>query len=471
MAGEGKILVVDDEKAFRVPIVKRLVDEGFDVSAVEGPFVAIDRLRAEHFELVLSDLKMDGMSGIDLLKEIRAVSPELPVILVTGYASIDSAVEAIRRGAIDYLVKPCNNDELVIRIRRAIRENRKTRDLEILRGEVEQKYSFANIVGKNRLMAEIFRLIAQIAETDVTVLIRGETGTGKELVARAVHYKSPRKAKPFVAVNCTALSETLLESELFGHERGSFTGAIRQKLGRFEMAHGGTIFLDEIGDLPKETQTKLLRVLQEHAFERVGGSETIHTDIRVIAATHKNLEEAMAAGKFRNDLFYRLNVIPLDMPPLRERLDDIPLLVDHFIRQSAERLGRKPPKPTAGLLRQLMMHDWPGNVRELENVIERAMVLDAGETLGELTLPTGVGLREPSGGTVAGMDLADIDYPLPLLTRRIIDGLEREYLRKVLQRYEGSIQRSAEHARITRRSFFAKMRSYGIKKEEFKRKA
>ncbi len=471
MAREGRILVVDDDRAFRIGITALLGDEGFDVHGAEGPYQAIERLRGERFDLVLSDLKMEGMDGIGLLSEIKAIDPEMPVLMVTGYASIDTAIEAIRRGAFDYMTKPCDNRELLIRVRRGIETRRQTALLASLREEVEERFSFGNIVGKSRPMQDVFRLIGQIAETDVTVLILGETGTGKELVARAIHYASPRKLRPFVAVNCSALTETLLESELFGHERGSFTGAIRQKAGRFEQANGGTLFLDEVGEMPVQTQIKLLRVLQEREFERVGGTETIKTDIRVIAATNKNLESGIAKGTFREDLFYRLNVIPLQLPPLRDRLDDIPLLVTHFIQKCSQRIGRRAPAQTPALLSQLMQYDWPGNIRQLENVIERAIVLETGDALREADLPGSVERRAPAAGALGGPvaeALVDIGYPLPLLTKRVLEALEREYIKRVLARYKGSIQESAAHAKINRRSFFAKMRAYGIKKEDYK---
>jgi len=473
VAENGRILLVDDDRTFRIGIGTLLEEEGFSVAGVEGPYAALDRLRAEQFDLVLSDLKMEGMDGIDLLSRVKEIDAELPVLMVTGYASIDSAIEAIRRGAFDYLTKPCNNKELILRVRRGIETRRQAALIRSLREEVEERYAFSNIIGRNRRMREIFRLIVQIAETDVTVLVRGETGTGKELVARAIHYASPRKEKPFVPVNCSALTETLLESELFGHERGSFTGAIRQRLGRFEMASGGTLFLDEIGEVPREIQTKLLRVLQEREFERVGGSETIKADIRIIAATNKNLEEAIAAGKFREDLFYRLNVIPIFLPPLRERLDDVPLLASHFVNECAARLGRKAPELSRAALQDLMTHDWPGNIRELENLLERAVVLEPADQIARVDIPAVAGRRggaPPPGAAPAGEVAADISLPLPVLAKRALESLEREYIKRVLIRYKGSIQRSADHAHINRRSFFSKMRAYGLRKEDFKEK-
>jgi DNA-binding NtrC family response regulator len=464
----GKILLVDDDRTFRIGIGTLLDEEGFAVTGVDSPFAALDRLRSETFDLVLSDLKMEGMSGIDLLSRIKEIDPELPVLMVTGFASIDTAIEAIRRGAFDYLTKPCNNKELILRVRRGIETRRQVALIKSLREEVEERYSFANIIGRNRRMQEIYRLIEQIAQTDVTVMIRGETGTGKELVAKAIHYASPRKAQPFVAVNCSALTETLLESELFGHERGSFTGADRQRIGRFERASRGTLFLDEAGDIPIKTQTKLLRVLQEREFERVGGSETIKTDIRLIAATNKDLEKAIAAGTFREELFYRLNVIPIYLPALRERLDDVPLLASHFVQKCAERLRRRAPELTTAALSDLMSYDWPGNIRELENVLERAVVLEQGEQLAHVDLPAGAARRAAASAPAAPGAAIDTDLPLPVVAKRTLEGIEREYMRRVLAKYKGSIQRSADHARINRRSFFAKMRAYGLRKEDFK---
>ena len=372
---QDRLLIVDDDKTFR-SVTKRLLEEdGYVVEVAVSANEAVPLLREKHYDLLLSDLVMPGTGGLDFLNQVKAHDPAMPVVMITGFASIHSAVEAMKRGAEDYLTKPCSNEELRLKIRRALEKSRERQELQRLRAEVAQKYTFQNLTGKSALMQQVFNLIAQVAETDTTILITGETGTGKELVAKAIHYNSARRDQPFVGVNCAALVETLLESELFGHERGAFTGAIKQKQGRFELANRGTLFLDEVSEMPLSTQVKLLRVLQERQLERVGGTEAIHLDIRLISATNRDLSKAIRDGSFREDLFYRLNVVPIHLPPLRERREDIPLLAANFIQRYAAALGKPIDGIAPAAMEFLLRYHWPGNVRELENVIERSVVL------------------------------------------------------------------------------------------------
>lgn len=369
------ILLVDDDKAFRTLTGQLLEDQGYSVTACSGGAEGLEKLKEKHFDLVLSDLMMEGMSGLEFLGKIKAAYPQKMVLMITGYASIESAIQAMKQGAYDYVTKPVSNEELLLKVKKALEEKRRQDELVWLRGQVTSQYSFENIIGKSPAMQKVFSLVRQVADSNTTVLLTGETGTGKELVAKAIHFNSSRKDKPFVAVNCAALPQTLLESELFGHEKGAFSGAIKQKAGRFELANGGTLLLDEVGDIPLETQVKLLRVLEEREFERIGGTETIQTDIRIISATNKNLMEEIEKGNFRQDLFFRLNVLPIHLPPLRERLEDIPLLVDSFIRHFSKEKNRQVESISPAAMNMLLGYHWPGNVRELLNVMERAVLL------------------------------------------------------------------------------------------------
>jgi DNA-binding NtrC family response regulator len=378
---KSSLLVVDDDTTFRAVTSALLEDEGYAVTCAADGSEALTLLRERHFDLVLSDLVMAEVSGLQVLETAKTLNPATIVIMVTGFASVESAVEAIKLGAEDYLTKPCGNAELLLKVKRALAQRQKDEELARLRDVVAQSHSFGNLIGKSTRMQHVFRLAQQVASTDVTVLLLGETGTGKELLARAIHFNSPRRSGPFVAVNCAAIAETLLESELFGHEKGAFTGAIRQKPGRFEMAEKGTLFLDEVGDIPITTQIKLLRVLQEREFERVGGNETIKCDIRLISATNHNLEELMQEKKFREDLYYRLNVVPIKVPALRDRPEDVPLLAQHFLQKYAQALNKPIRKISEAAMNLLLQHKWPGNVRELENLVERAAVLCNGDII------------------------------------------------------------------------------------------
>ncbi len=383
------ILIVDDEKNYLTILSAVLEDEGFEVLTALGGREALEVHKTSDLDLILTDMKMPEMDGIELLERIKSVDPDLPVIMMTAHGTVDKAVEAMQKGAYTYILKPFDNERLIIYVQKAISMYQVVKENRRLRDAVESQYSFGNIIGKSKKMRDIFDTIQKVAPTSATVLIEGESGTGKELVARSIHFNSHRREKPFVAVNCSALAESLLESELFGHEKGAFTGAVATKKGRFELADGGTLFLDEIGELSQNLQVKLLRVLQEKVFERVGGVRTISVDIRIIAATNKELQHEMQAGRFREDLYYRLNVVHIALPALKERQEDIHLLVNHFIKKYAtERQSDAPVKGVDQEVDRLFYnYSWPGNIRELENVIERVMILSPAETIRVSDLP------------------------------------------------------------------------------------
>jgi len=385
------ILIVDDEKNYLLVLSAVLEEEGYEVLTTASSLEALEILKASDVDLVLTDMKMPGMDGIELLEQIKNRDPELPVIMMTAHGTVDKAVEAMQKGAYSYILKPFDNERLTLYVQKAITTFKVVKENRRLRNAVESQYQFGNIIGKSKAMRDVFEIIYKVAPSNATVLIEGESGTGKELVAKSIHFNSPRRDSPFVAVNCSALAESLLESELFGHERGAFTGAVSSKKGRFELAHGGTLFLDEIGELSANLQVKLLRVLQEKSFERVGGVRSIAVDIRVIAATNKNLGLEMRAGRFREDLFYRLNVVHIGIPALRERQEDIRLLVNHFLQKyAAERKSAVPVRGVAQEVDRLFYdYSWPGNVRELENVIERVMILCPNEIITGDDLPRG----------------------------------------------------------------------------------
>ncbi len=379
MSGGMTILLVDDEQAQRNILAGYLRKKGSTVleagTAVEG----IDIVRSTPVEIVLSDLKMPGKSGIDLLKEVRRLAPDSTVVIMTAFGTIEGAVQAMREGAYDYLGKPIDLEELDLLLQRVCERRALISENRLLKQQLTERYSLGGVVSQSAAMQEVLNTAARVAASKASVLIRGESGTGKELIARAIHFASLRKDKAFVAVNCAALNENLLESELFGHEKGAFTGAARERQGRFELADGGTLFLDEIGDLPAATQVKLLRVLQQQEFERVGGTETHHIDVRILAATNRNLEEMIRAGRYREDLFYRLNVVMINIPPLRSRRDDIPPLLEHFLAHHTREQRRKKIAFSREAWSLLVRYDYPGNVRELENVVQRAVILSRGK--------------------------------------------------------------------------------------------
>ncbi|MBW2441237.1 MAG: sigma-54-dependent Fis family transcriptional regulator [Deltaproteobacteria bacterium] len=383
------ILVVDDEKNYLLVLSEVLQDEGYEVLTAQGGHEALDIQKSSDLDLILTDMKMPGMDGIELLENIKALDPDLPVIMMTAHGTVDKAVEAMQKGAYSYILKPFDNERLTIYVKKAVSLYQVVKDNRLLRETVEYQYRFGNFIGKSKAIRDVFETIRKVAPSNATVLIEGESGTGKELVAKSIHFNSSRRDKPFIAVNCSALAENLLESELFGHEKGAFTGAVARKKGRFELADHGTLFLDEIGELSQNLQVKLLRVLQEKTFELVGGTRPITADIRVITATNKNLREEMLRGRFREDLFYRLNVVRIELPPLKQRKEDIRLLVNHFIDKYApERKVNIPVKGVDQEVDRLFFdYSWPGNVRELENLIERVMILCPNDTVRVSDLP------------------------------------------------------------------------------------
>jgi two-component system NtrC family response regulator len=383
------ILVVDDEKNYLLVLSAVLEEEGYEVLTALGGHEALEIQKSSDLDLILSDMKMPTMDGIELLENIKALDPDLPVIMMTAHGTIDKAVEAMQKGAYSYILKPFDNERLTIYVKKAVAMFQVVKENRRLRETVESQYRFGNFIGKSKPIRDVFEMIRKVAPSNATVLIEGESGTGKELVAKSIHFNSPRRNKPFIAVNCSALAESLLESELFGHEKGAFTGAVARKKGRFELADSGTLFLDEIGELSQNLQVKLLRVLQEKTFELVGGTRPITADIRVIAATNKILKEEMISGRFREDLFYRLNVVRIVLPPLKQRKEDILLLVNHFIEKFAPE--RKVDVPVKGVDQEVdrlfFDYSWPGNVRELENLIEQVMILCPNDTIRVSDLP------------------------------------------------------------------------------------
>jgi two-component system NtrC family response regulator len=383
------ILVVDDEKNYLLVLSAVLEEEGYEVLTAQGGHEALEIQKSSDLDLILTDMKMPAMDGIELLENIKGLDPDLPVIMMTAHGTIDKAVEAMQKGAYSYILKPFDNERLTIYVKKAVSLFQIVKENRQLRETVESQYRFGNFIGKSKPMRDVFEMIRKVAPSNATVLIEGESGTGKELVAKSIHFNSPRRDKSFIAVNCSALAESLLESELFGHEKGAFTGAVARKKGRFELADHGTLFLDEIGELSQNLQIKLLRVLQERTFELVGGTRSITADIRVIAATNKTLKEEMISGRFREDLFYRLNVVRIGLPPLKQRKEDIRLLVNHFIDKYAPE--RKVDIPVKGVDQEVdrlfFNYSWPGNVRELENLIERVMILSPNDTIQVADLP------------------------------------------------------------------------------------
>jgi two-component system NtrC family response regulator/two-component system response regulator HydG len=421
-----RILVVDDEPNARAGLRTILGEEGFVVSEASDGLEALERLRAESFDVVLADIRMPRMDGVTLVRTAREEGITSLFVMMTAFASIEIAVEAMRAGAENFLVKPLEPGTVLVVLEKVLEKQRLTRDAEQLKDRVRQRYRFESIIGDGPQLQAVFEVVKRAAPTKATVLLLGESGTGKELVAQAIHSESTRKDRPFIKVSCAALSESLLESELFGHERGSFTGAVGRREGRFELADGGTLFLDEIGEIPASVQVKLLRALQQREFERVGGTETLKVDVRVVAATNRDLAAEVAAGRFREDLYYRLNVVAVTLPPLRSRKGDIPALVSHFIQKFDQAYGKSVRGLLPGTLNALLRHDWPGNVRELENVIERAVVLSTGPLLTLEELPPalsgpGPGVMRP-GGLIPGATIRELEREAILRTLEVVDG-------------------------------------------------
>jgi DNA-binding NtrC family response regulator len=461
----GRILVVDDEKALLLALKGLLSKEGYQVETAQSGEEAVGLIDSGNFHVVITDLSMRGMSGMRVLEHARAVDPDMAVIMVTAYGSEKTAVQAMKLGAADYLPKPFDNEELRVIVRRAIETVLLRREHRRLLEQVQGTYGPDQIIGRSAAMQRVFATIEKVADTDVTVLVRGASGTGKELVAAALHYGSPRRSKTLVKMNCAALSRELVESELFGHERGAFTGATSRREGKFEAADGGTLFLDEVGDMPIETQAKLLRALQEKEFERVGGNEPIKVDVRLIAATNQDLEALVERGSFREDLYYRLRVVELVIPPLTERREDIPLLVDHFLKQAAARFRRGVKPLTGDALRACVQHEWKGNVRELRSAVEQALLLASGT---EITRDDLFGSNEqaPAPARFPVEDGSSLTFREA--KNEAISAFEREFLVQALRRNGGNITRAAEEVGMYRQSFQQKMRELDITVEEAK---
>lgn len=458
--------MIDDEPAILQVMEANLRKEGYAVQTALNAFEGLNKLQQEQFDTVIVDYQLPQMDGLMMLEEMKRLGIQTPVIVITAYGTIEYAVKAMRLGAVDYLTKPINYGELALVVKNAVERQNLAKEVERLRRVVDERYGFGKIIGKNPRMLQIFELIANVAETDATVLVRGETGTGKGLIARAIHFNSLRKEKVFMEVNCAALTETLLESELFGHEKGSFTGALKTRTGRFEQANGGTVFLDEIGDISLSTQSKLLRVLQEMEFERVGGNETIKVDIRIISATNRDLEELIKEGSFRQDLYYRLNVIPIEVPALRDRPEDIPLLALHFVKTYAERHNKNIKNISPEALQLLVNYDWPGNIRELKNVIERAVIMERAEMVSETTVAT---YTKPTKERSYQFFINE-ELPFHAVKKSLIDRFEREYLSKILTKHNGNISAAAKAADLDYKNFCEKMKKYHLSKWDFKRK-
>jgi DNA-binding NtrC family response regulator len=457
-----RILVVEDEAGIRLALSGLLRREGYEVIQCESGSDALAQLGSAAFDFVLTDLALgEGPSGLDVMRFTKERQPETPIVMITAHGSEKIAVEAMKLGAEDYVPKPFDNDEIRLVVRRALERTQLARENRLLRARVERDFGMGNLIGRGAAMRAVFETIRKVAETDLTVLIRGESGTGKELVAQALHEASPRKSSPFVAVNCAAISRELVESELFGHEKGAFTGADARRVGRFEAAHGGSIFLDEIGDMAPDTQAKVLRVLQERSFERVGGTKPIQVDVRVVAATHRDLEKDVASGRFREDLYYRLKVVEIRLPALRERPEDLPALAERFLAQVAERLDRPQKRLGASAQAALAGYAWPGNARELRNVIEQSAVLAPGEEIEAADLLI--------VGTTSPASTAEGELPFSEAKRAAVEGFEREFLLRALRANEGNVSRTAAAIGLVRQSLQQKIRELGLRDEDWSR--
>jgi len=452
---KAKILIAEDEKAQRELLEGFLKKEGFSVEAVSNGRQAIEKIGRGFFDIAFLDYKMPELDGLQTLHEIRKRFPDLPVVMMTAYGTVETAVVSMKEGALDYLTKPIDLDELLLIIQKVLERSTLIRENRELKTRLQERYTFRNIIYGSLKMEEVMGLIARVAPSQATVLIRGESGTGKELIANAIHYASTRSDKPLIKVSCSAIPETLLESELFGHEKGAFTGAIQKRIGRFEEADSGTLFLDEIGELSPTTQVKLLRILQEKEFQRLGSNLNLRTDVRIITATHRHLEEAMKKGLFREDLYYRLNVISIHLPPLRERREDIPLLIDHFLKKYSEINQKKIQDLSIEARTLLSRHPYPGNVRELENLIERAVVLCRGEVITTQDLP----FHLQEGPSEKQWEISGKTKTLP----DSLEEIERDLIVKALHQHQGVQTRAAESLGISERVLRYKMKKYRIR--------
>jgi two-component system NtrC family response regulator len=450
----SRILVVDDDDSLRRVMQLQLEEAGYEVITAPNADNAISLADEQYPALVITDLKMPGASGMEVLKRIRSEHPETTVVMITAFGTVQTAVEAMRAGAYDYITKPIDFDELVMTVNRALEHQSLVEEVRILRSALDEKYGFESIIGHSRALVRVLEVASRVAQRDSTVLIRGETGTGKELLARAIHQNSRRKQQPFITITSGAIPKELLESELFGHTKGSFTGAIAPKRGKVEMADGGTLFLDEIGEMPLELQVKLLRLIQNGEIEKVGATGTMQVDVRIIAATHRNLPALIEDGTFREDLYYRLAVVPLELPPLRERADDIPELVQHLflkVRQKNDLPNLKLPAP---LVPYFSGYRWPGNVRELENVVERLVVLSVGDEIGFNDLPDFLQHQKS--------ELDAIQFQLPEHGISL-EGIEKELILKALQKFDGNQTQAAKYLDISRRTLIYRVEKYGLR--------
>ncbi len=462
MTDQGCILIVEDEPDMLLGLQKILSKQGHHVEIAETGSTGLKKVEESFFDIVITDLKMPGVDGIELLRKVKKAYSDTMVIVITGYGTIESAVEAMKLGAYDYITKPFDAERIKMVVQKALKQIALTNENKYLREQIKEAKNFQNIIGESQKMQDVFKIADQVALTDTTVLILGESGTGKELIARYIHYNSPRKDKVFVPVNCAALRETLLESELFGHEKGSFTGAVSTKRGLMEIAFGGTFFFDEIGDVSPSIQGKLLRVLQEREFMRVGGTDTISADIRLIAATNKNLEECIKERTFREDLYYRLNVVSIRLPPLRERKDDIPPLAQFFLRRFNKKTGKKIREIQEDVLGILVGYDWPGNVRELENIIERSVVMATKDAIDVSHLPDKLlETHIDSGPVFRGLSYKEAK-------QQVVDSFSKEFLERLLQMSKGNVSKASKQAKMDVANFRRLMRKYGIQAEGHK---
>ncbi len=459
------ILIVDDEPNYLIVLSELLRDEGFEVFTAPDGNAGLKMVNDVDLDIVVTDMQMPGMDGLELLKKIKEKNQDLPVIVITAFAEVDKAVEAMQAGAYNYVAKPFSNDELIITLDKGAQHYSLIRENTRLRQEIRGRSGFGGMVGKNPRMLQVYELIEKVSPTHASVLITGESGTGKELVAKAIHINSPRESHPFIAVNCAALSDNLLESELFGHEKGAFTGAVSMRKGRFELADQGTIFLDEVGEIPLPLQSKLLRILQEKTFERVGGGKTLEVDVRIISATNKDLREEVAGGRFREDLFYRLNVIPVNLPALRERMDDMRLLAEFFIEKYSEELAKPDLRVSDEGMKLLMKLPWEGNIRELENTIERAAILCTDEVIETEDVQPDILYGDERSSLEQEMDLQQL-IPENAGLNDVLYSIEKEMLIRALQDTEYVQARAAEKLGITKSLLQYKMKKYRIKKKK-----
>jgi two-component system, NtrC family, nitrogen regulation response regulator NtrX len=450
------ILIIDDEESIRQSLAGILEDEGFVTAEAPNGSEALLMVGREMPDLALLDIWMPGMDGLETLAKLKELHPSLTVVMMSGHGTIETAVRSTKLGAYDFIEKPLSLDKVLVTVRNALDLNRLREENDSLRGLVAKEH---RMVGESPILRKLKDQIRLVAPTNASVLITGENGTGKELVARAIHYQSPRKGAPFVEINCAAIPEELIESELFGHERGAFTGAVARKKGKFDLADGGTIFLDEIGDMSLKTQAKVLRILQERKFERVGGTQTVEVDVRVVAATNKLLDEEIRGGNFREDLYYRLNVIPFRVPALRERREDIPLLVDHFLSQFCDREGKERKRVAPEMLEAMQRYDWPGNIRELKNLVERLVIMTSGSVITPAHLPDYFTepLRDGGGRPAVALEANTL--------REAREEFEKEFILQKLEENGWNVSRTADAIELERSNLYRKMKSYGIDKK------